>query len=68
MADPNDFLDDPEAAEAEAYASEMEEILGMSDRVIVMHEGQISGELSREALNEEAVMHLATTSPMHTSP
>lgn len=26
MADPNDFLDDPEAAEAEAYASEMEEI------------------------------------------
>jgi molecular chaperone GrpE len=26
MADPNNFLDDPEAAEAEAYASEMEEI------------------------------------------
>lgn len=26
MADPNDFLDDPEAVEAEAYASEMEEI------------------------------------------
>jgi molecular chaperone GrpE len=26
MADPNDFLDDPEAAEAETYASEMEEI------------------------------------------
>ena len=26
MADPNDFLDDPEAAEAEAYANEMEEI------------------------------------------
>ncbi|MBB3994125.1 molecular chaperone GrpE [Sulfitobacter undariae] len=26
MADPNDFLDDPEAAEAEAYADEMEEI------------------------------------------
>ncbi|MEP1767268.1 MAG: nucleotide exchange factor GrpE [Sulfitobacter sp.] len=26
MADPNDFLDDPEAAEAEAYAEEMEEI------------------------------------------
>ena len=26
MADPNDFLDDPETAEAEAYADEMEEI------------------------------------------
>ena len=41
-------------------SSEMEEILGMSDRVLVMHEGRISGELSREQLSEEAVMHLAT--------
>ena len=41
-------------------SSEMEEILGMSDRVLVMHEGRISGELSREELSEEAVMQLAT--------
>ncbi len=41
-------------------SSEMEEILGMSDRVIVMHEGRIAGELAREELSEEAVMHLAT--------
>ncbi len=41
-------------------SSEMEEILGMSDRALVMHEGRISGELSREQLSEEAVMHLAT--------
>jgi ribose transport system ATP-binding protein len=41
-------------------SSEMEEILGMSDRVIVMHEGQITGELRRDQLSEEAVMHLAT--------
>ena len=41
-------------------SSEMEEILGMSDRVLVMHEGQITGELSREELSEEAVMRLAT--------
>ena len=41
-------------------SSEMEEILGMSDRALVMHEGRITGELSREELNEEAVMHLAT--------
>ncbi len=41
-------------------SSEMEEILGMSDRALVMHEGRIAGELAREELNEEAVMHLAT--------
>ena len=43
-------------------SSELEEILGMSDRVLVMHEGRISGELAREELSEEAIMHLATSS------
>jgi ribose transport system ATP-binding protein len=41
-------------------SSEMEEILGMSDRTLVMHEGRITGELSRGQLSEEAVMQLAT--------
>ncbi len=41
-------------------SSEMEEVLGMADRVLVMHEGAITGELSREQLNEEAIMQLAT--------
>lgn len=41
-------------------SSEMEEILGMSDRALVMHEGRITGELSRGQLGEEAVMRLAT--------
>ena len=41
-------------------SSEMEEILGMSDRAIVMHEGRIAGELRRDQLSEEAVMRLAT--------
>lgn len=41
-------------------SSEMEEVLGMSDRALVMHEGRITGELSRDQLSEEAVMHLAT--------
>jgi ribose transport system ATP-binding protein len=41
-------------------SSEMEEILGMSDRTLVMHEGRISGELSRDELSEEAIMQLAT--------
>ena len=41
-------------------SSELEEILGMSDRTIVMHEGHITGELTRDELNEETVMQLAT--------
>lgn len=41
-------------------SSEMEEILGMADRVLVMHEGRMTGELSREEITEEAVMQLAT--------
>jgi ribose transport system ATP-binding protein len=43
-------------------SSEMEEVLGMSDRVLVMHEGRLAGELMRNELSEEAVMELATGS------
>ena len=43
-------------------SSEMEEILGLSDRALVMHEGRLAGELARGELSEEAVMHLATGS------
>jgi len=41
-------------------SSELEEIIGMSDRVLVMHEGRITGELDRDQLSEEAIMQLAT--------
>jgi ribose transport system ATP-binding protein len=41
-------------------SSEMDEILGMSDRALVMHEGRISGELQRNELSEEVIMQLAT--------
>ncbi len=41
-------------------SSELEEIIGMSDRVLVMHEGRITGELARGELTEERVMQLAT--------
>jgi ribose transport system ATP-binding protein len=41
-------------------SSEMEEVLGMSDRVLVMHQGRIAGEVPRTKLSEEAVMRLAT--------
>ena len=42
-------------------SSELPELLGMSDRIIVFHEGRVSGELSRAEATEQAVMHLATT-------
>ncbi len=41
-------------------SSEMEEVLSMSDRVIVFHEGRVTGELAGDQMSEEAVMQLAT--------
>jgi len=40
-------------------SSDMEEILGNSDRVAVMHEGRISGVLERPECSQEAIMRLA---------
>jgi len=43
-------------------SSELPEILGMSDRVAVFHEGRVAGELSGDAATEEKIMRLATGS------
>lgn len=43
-------------------SSELPEVLGMADRVLVMHEGRISAELDRSEASAEAVMHAATAS------
>ena len=40
-------------------SSDMEEILGESDRIAVMHEGTITGILDRDTASEEAIMRLA---------
>lgn len=40
-------------------SSDMEEILGLSDRLAVMHEGRITGILERDECTEENVMRLA---------
>lgn len=40
-------------------SSEMEELLAMSDRVVVMHEGRITGELPAGRITEENIMMLA---------
>ena len=37
-------------------SSDMEEVIGVSDRVVVMHEGRIAGELARDAVSERAIM------------
>ena len=40
-------------------SSDMEEVIGVSDRVAVMHEGRIAGFLERGALSEQAILSLA---------
>jgi rhamnose transport system ATP-binding protein len=41
-------------------SSELPEVLGMADRVVVVHEGRITAELSRDEATPEAVMFAAT--------
>jgi len=41
-------------------SSEMEEVIAMSDRIIVMHEGKIMGEVAGEQITEENIMTLST--------
>src|SRR5215204_4346013 len=41
-------------------SSELEEVLSMSDRVVVMREGEITGEFGRSEANQEVVMTAAT--------
>jgi rhamnose transport system ATP-binding protein len=45
-------------------SSELPEVLGMADRVLVMHEGRLTGELSRAQADEERVMRAATGQPV----
>lgn len=41
-------------------SSELPEVINMSDRVVVMHNGNIAGILNREDFSQEKIMHLAT--------
>jgi ABC-type sugar transport system ATPase subunit len=40
-------------------SSDLPEVLGMSDRIVVMHEGRVTGEFDREQASEERVMQAA---------
>jgi ribose transport system ATP-binding protein len=41
-------------------SSDMEELLGMSDRIIVLCEGHQAGELSRDSFSQETILKLAS--------
>lgn len=41
-------------------SSDMEELLGMSERIIVLHEGQQAGEISKEEFSQEKVLSFAS--------
>ena len=42
-------------------SSELEEVLGIADRVLVMSDGEIKGEIPRESLSEHPIMSLASS-------
>jgi ribose transport system ATP-binding protein len=44
-------------------SSDMEEVIGVSDRIAVMHEGAISGFLNRNEFSEQSILQLAVGSP-----
>lgn len=41
-------------------SSEMEELMGMSDRIIILAEGKVSGELLKDEFNQELIMQYAS--------
>lgn len=41
-------------------SSELPELIGVCDRVLVIHEGRISGEVAADQMTEENIMHLAS--------
>ena len=42
-----------------AISSELPEVLGLADRIVVMQRGRVSGELTREEASEEKILRLA---------
>ncbi len=41
-------------------SSELPEVIGVSDRIIVMHEGRVTGRFHRNDASQDAIMHAAT--------
>ncbi|MFJ9446949.1 sugar ABC transporter ATP-binding protein [Kitasatospora sp. NPDC101235] len=49
-------------------SSELPEVLGLADRVVVMQNGRVTGELDRAEASEEAILALAMTDDLATTP
>jgi ABC-type sugar transport system ATPase subunit len=49
-----------EGAACLVVSSDLPEILGLADRILVMREGRLQGEIAAAQATEESVMHLAT--------
>jgi len=49
-----------EGAAVVIICSEMPEVLGMADRILVMHEGRITGEFSQAEATQEKIMYAAS--------
>ena len=45
-------------------SSELPEVMGMSDRMVIMHEGRVSGELMRDDFSQEKILTLASGLPL----
>jgi len=45
-------------------SSELPEILGMSDRILVLHEGNLTAEFRRGEADQEAILRAATGEPV----
>ena len=41
-------------------SSEMEELMGISDRIVILHEGEFAGELQREAFSQDRILAIAS--------
>ena len=41
-------------------SSELPEVLGVSDRILVMHEGRVTGEFGRDEATQDSIMYAAT--------
>ncbi|MCP2033883.1 ribose transport system ATP-binding protein [Planomicrobium sp. HSC-17F08] len=41
-------------------SSELPEVIGMADRVVVMHEGKVTADLPKQEMTQERIMHFAT--------
>ena len=41
-------------------SSEMPELIGLSDRILVLHEGRIAGEVQREQFSQNRILELAS--------